>query len=58
MRQDQECFLLDAGKRIACHLLRRQIAVTGLRSLRQPAQHVGFDALRTQDRNLDAVSAV
>ena len=36
----------------------RQIAVAGLRALRDRPQHVGVDALRTQDRNPDAVGLV
>src|SRR6478609_7193011 len=41
VRQDQEGFLLDAGQCILCYLLRRQIAVAGLRTLRDRAQHIG-----------------
>src|SRR5260221_8974162 len=58
VRQDDECFMLEAGEHILCHLLRRQIAVAGLRAFRNRAQHVGVDALRTQDRNLDAIGLV
>src|SRR5260221_9472129 len=58
VRQDDECFLLEAGEHILRHLLRRQIAVAGLRTLRDRTQHVGVDALRTQDRNLDAIGLV
>src|SRR5258708_2591087 len=58
VRQDHERLLLDAGERIVCHLLRRQVAIAGLRALRDRAQHVGIDALRAQDGDLDAVGPV
>src|SRR5882757_6351423 len=58
MRQDQERFLFDAFQRIVGNLLRAQVTVAGLRTFRDRAQHVGVDALRAQDRDLDAVGAV
>src|SRR5882724_9476526 len=58
MRQNDECFLLDPGQRVVRDLLGRQIAVAGLRTFRDRPEHVGIDALRTQDRNLDAIGLV
>src|SRR6266404_8328621 len=58
MRQDDECLLLDSLQRILRDLLRRKIAVAGLRAFRDRPQHVGIDALRAQDGNADAVGLV
>src|SRR5436309_10032870 len=49
MRQDHERLLLDALQRVLRHLLRRQVAVAGLRPLRDRTQHVGVDPLRARD---------
>src|SRR5260370_25503875 len=51
MRQDDKRFLLDSLQGIVRDLLRRQIAVAGLRALRNRAEHVGVAALPTPDRN-------
>ena len=58
VRQDHKCLLLDAGEHVLRHLFRRQVAVAGLRALRDRAQHVGVDALRAEDRDLDVVGLV
>src|SRR3954447_24615127 len=51
VRQDQERLLLEAGEHIFGDLLRREVAVAGLRALGNRTQHVGVDALRTEDRD-------
>ena len=48
MRQDQELFFFNALQGVAGDLLRRQVAVAGLRTLWNRAQQVGIDALRAQ----------
>src|SRR5258705_9679651 len=58
MRQDDKSLLLDASQGIVGDLLGRQIAVAGLRTFRDRAEHVGIDALRTQDGNANAMRLV
>src|ERR1700722_19864339 len=48
VRQDDEGLLFNAGERIHRHLLRRKVAVAGLRALRNLPEHVGIDALRAE----------
>ena len=55
MRQDQERLLVETFDHIVGDLFGRQIAVAGLRAFRDRTQHVGIDALRAQDRDLDII---